>query len=87
MIVQGKPQTRYNPLPYNGDTFYWPADRKDELCGRGMWPFTTPGWHKIVFGTSDNANIDHLAWKHDPSAKLEIFRRLKSISGPKRKKL
>ena len=87
MIVQGIPQTRYNPLPYDGDTFCWPADREDELCGRGVWPFTAPGWYKIVFGTSDNAGIDHLAWKHDPSAKPEIFQKLRNISEPKRNKL
>ena len=76
MTVQGMLQTRYNLLPYDGDTFYWPANREEELCKRGMWPFTAPGWHKIGFETSDKAGVHRLVWKHDPLAKPEVFRKL-----------
>lgn len=87
MTVQGMRQIRYDLLPYDGDTFYWPANREEELCRRGMWPFTRPGWHKIVFETSDNAGIHRLIWKHDPLAKPEVFRKLEDSSKIERGKL
>ena len=87
MTIQGMPQTHYNLLPYDGDTFYWPANREEELCRRGMWPFTAPGWHKIAFETSDNADVRRLVWKHDPLPKTEKFRKLVEAPGMKQSKL
>jgi CubicO group peptidase (beta-lactamase class C family) len=75
MRVQEAPRTNYHLEPYDGDTFYWPADREDELCERGMWPIIAPAWHKVIFGTSDEGTVSHLIWHHDPLARPEVFRR------------
>ena len=82
MRVQNMPKTNYHLEPYDGDTFYWPPDREDELCERGMWPIVSPAWHKVVFGANDDGNIGRLIWHHDPLARPEVFR--KSDSQPQR---
>jgi CubicO group peptidase (beta-lactamase class C family) len=75
MTVQGAPRTTYNLEPYDGDTFYWPTDREDEMCERGMPPRIYPWWHKVMFGMGDDGRISHLTWHHDPLAKPEVFQR------------
>ncbi|MCJ1438933.1 hypothetical protein MMC27_008323 [Xylographa pallens] len=82
MKVQPPSQTCYDLLPYDRNTFYWPADREAEICKRGMWPFLSLGWHQIVFGASDDGTgIEHLTWAHDLSARPETFRKRKLRHG------
>lgn len=73
MTVQRKPRVSYILLPYDGDTFYWPADREEELCHRSMFPTMYPSWHKVGFGTNINGSVDRLTWGHDYMAKPEVF--------------
>ena len=82
MRVQNMPQTSYNLEPYDGDTFYWPANREEEVCKRGMWPIVWPAWHKVIFGVSSEGQVSHLVWHFDPLAKPEVFRR-REVRPPK----
>lgn len=75
MTLQRKARVSYDLLPYDGDTFYWPVDREEELCRRAMFPAIYPSWHKVGFGTNLDGFVDHLRWGHDPMAKPEIFRK------------
>lgn len=86
LTVQHKPLTKYELLPYDGDTFYWPANRDAEMK-QCMWPITTTGWHKITFGATASSTIDHLVWKHDPFAKAEVFHKPTSLERTRREKL
>lgn len=86
MTVQHMPLTKYELLPYDGDTFYWPPNRNAELK-QCMWPIMSTGWHKIRFCTTDSLTVDQLIWRHDPFAKPEVFHR-RTISGrPRRERL
>ncbi|KAF2791396.1 beta-lactamase/transpeptidase-like protein [Melanomma pulvis-pyrius CBS 109.77] len=78
MTVKGSSRTSYNLLPYDGDTFYWKADRDWELCTKGMWPFMSPEPHKIHFKASDNGHVQQLTWFHDPLGQPETFRKMAS---------
>ncbi|MCJ1388323.1 hypothetical protein MMC18_001169 [Xylographa bjoerkii] len=81
--VQPPSRTYYDLLPYDGNTFFWPANREDEICKKGMWPFLSAGFHKIRFETDkDGVIVDRLVWAHDVSAKPEVFR--KKLGGQKR---
>ena len=75
MIVQRDHRVTYRLLPYDGDTFYWPADRQKELCEEAMYAFVLPDWHKISFNTSGSGEVDTLIWGHDASSKREAFAR------------
>ena len=75
MVVQHDDRVMYNLLPYDGDTFYWPADREQELCAEAMYAFVVPEWHKITFCTSGDGAVDRLVWGHDASSRPEIFRK------------
>ncbi|ORY15939.1 hypothetical protein BCR34DRAFT_584654 [Clohesyomyces aquaticus] len=48
MNVEGGSRTNYLLLPYDGDTFYWRADR-DAKLSKGIWPFFLPDPHKVSF--------------------------------------
>lgn len=86
MTVQNIPLTKYELLPYDRDTFYWPANRNAEIK-QCMWPIMSTGWHKIMFEATDSTTIDHLIWKHDPFGKAEVFHK-RNVSGrPQRGKL
>jgi len=76
MIVQGMKSTRYSLSPYDGDTFYWPANREQELCVDYGFPYISQGWHKIVFAADSNGFIDSLTWDFDMVAKPEVFRKM-----------
>jgi CubicO group peptidase (beta-lactamase class C family) len=86
MLVQHMPLTRYSLLPYDGDTFYWPADRDAELI-QCMWPIISTGWHKVTFKPTERGEIDRLIWKHDPFARAEVFHKRSSDAGIQREKL
>ncbi|KAL8732941.1 MAG: hypothetical protein Q9181_003763 [Wetmoreana brouardii] len=86
MIVQHMPLTRYELLPYDGDTFYWPADRDAELK-QCMWPIISVGWHKITFASTGSGITDRLVWKHDPFARADVFYKKKVDSESRLKKL
>jgi CubicO group peptidase (beta-lactamase class C family) len=75
MTVKGSSRTSYNLLPYDGDIFYWEADREWELCTKGMWPFMSPSPHKIHFKASENGEVKQLTWSHDPLGRPEVFRK------------
>lgn len=75
MTPQNLPLTSYDLLPYDGDTFYWPANREEELK-KGMWPIPSIARHKVIFGvdgSDDNMSINTLSWHHDPMGKVEVF--------------
>lgn len=72
MTVQNMPKTKYQLVPYDGNTFYWPANRNAELK-QCMWPIMSTGWHKVTFGATNNAIVDQLIWKHDPFGRAEVF--------------
>lgn len=73
--VQGQPSTTYQLLPWNGDTFYWEADRDKEVCDKAMWPIPSPQWHLITFGVGQHG-VEHLKWQVDPMANApETFQR------------
>jgi len=86
MTVQHMSLTRYNLLRYDGDTFYWPADRDAELK-QCMWPIISMGWHKVTFKSTNGGDIDHLLWKHDPVARADVFHKIRVNSGVQRGKL
>lgn len=75
MMAQGMTDVVYNLQVYDGDTFYWPADREEELCKQRMFPWTWPGVHKIHFSGEGYGNMTDLAWQHDPANVAEIFRK------------
>ncbi|KAL8851434.1 MAG: hypothetical protein Q9221_003613 [Calogaya cf. arnoldii] len=72
MKMQHMPLTSYELLPYDGNTFYWLANRNAEIA-QSMCPIPSTGYHKIVFGTDQKHGIDRLIWKHDPYARPEVF--------------
>ncbi|MCJ1460972.1 hypothetical protein MMC28_011354 [Mycoblastus sanguinarius] len=86
MTVQNIPLTKYELLPYDGDTFYWPANRNAELK-QCMWPIISAGWHKVTFGATDSVAIDHLMWKYDPFGKAGVFQKRSNSCRPQREKL
>ena len=75
MKVQDVPRTNYCLQPYDGDTWWWPPNRDDELCNRGMFTNPDPSFHLISFSSTTGGQIDRLVWKHDFTAKPETFRR------------
>ena len=81
--IKGYPKTEYDLLPYDGDTFYWKADREDELCNKGMWPFLFPEAHKVYFKAAGDGEVDQLSWHHDPLGKPEVFRKATHRERPK----
>jgi CubicO group peptidase (beta-lactamase class C family) len=87
MTVKGTLRTSYDLYPYDGDTFYWKADREEELCEKGGWPFLSPEPHKIRFKISDKGVVDRLIWFHDPLGKPEVFRKEDGGNRPVQAKL
>lgn len=66
--------------PYDGDTFYWPVDREEEMCSRGMWGFMYKDWHLFNFAINSNNEVESVSWKHDPYvASPETFKKTPSI--------
>ncbi|KAF1961446.1 beta-lactamase/transpeptidase-like protein [Byssothecium circinans] len=69
-------KTGFTLLPYDGDTFYFPVDREEETCSKGMWGFMYKDWHLFRFENSSNGEVERLTWRHDPYlADPEIFRK------------
>lgn len=66
LVVQGRKDKSFPLLPYDGDTFYWPVDREEEVIVKAMWPFDRADWHKITFASNDIGIIERLIWRHDP---------------------
>lgn len=79
MTVQHMPLTKYELVPYDGNVFYWPANRTAEIK-QCMWPIISTGWHKVTFEATNNVIVDQLIWKHDPFGKAEIFQK-RYVSG------
>ena len=77
MKVQNVPLTSYTLQPYDGDTWWWPPDREDELVRKEMWTRMNPGVHLVSFSSSAGAGglIDQFSWEHDFTAPAETFRR------------
>jgi CubicO group peptidase (beta-lactamase class C family) len=66
--------TGFTLSPYDGDTFYWPVNREEEMCNKGMWGFMYKDWHLFRFETNSNGEVEKLFWRHDPYvASPEIF--------------
>jgi len=84
MIVQNLKFTRYSLLPYDGDTFYWPANREQELCIEHRAPWVWHGLHKVKFIANYNGEVDSLTWDFDPGAKPQVFKR--SLDGQMEKR-
>jgi len=40
--------------PYDGDTLYWPVNREEETCEKGMWGFMYRDWHLFRFDIDGN---------------------------------
>jgi CubicO group peptidase (beta-lactamase class C family) len=87
MSVQKMPLTKYKLFPYDGDTFYWPVDREDELCNKCMFLNVSPGGHKITFTAGVDGTVDRLIWGHDAMARPEVFQKESSVPGQERIKL
>lgn len=74
--VRGRPSSTYQLFPFNGDTFYWEADRDREVCEKGMWPIASPYWHLITFCLGKRG-VEALKWQVDPLSRgPELFQRL-----------
>jgi CubicO group peptidase (beta-lactamase class C family) len=66
--------TGFTLSPYDGDTFYWPVNREEEMCNRGMWGFMYKDWHLFRFTINANDEVESVAWRHDPYvASPEVF--------------
>ncbi|KAJ4300072.1 hypothetical protein N0V90_005321 [Kalmusia sp. IMI 367209] len=65
--VRGRPSTTYQLRPWNGDTFYWEADRDKEVCEKAMWPIPSPQWHLITFCLGQRG-VETLKWQVDAMA-------------------
>ena len=73
MMSQAMRDVMYTLEAYDGDTFYWPANREEELCKHKMFPWTWAGMHKIQFSQAGDDSVMVLAWQHDPGNKAEVF--------------
>ncbi|KAF2821844.1 beta-lactamase/transpeptidase-like protein [Ophiobolus disseminans] len=67
VFVRGRPSTTYQLLPWDGDTFYWEANRNKEVCEKAMWPIPSPQWHLITFCLGQR-EVETLKWQVDPMA-------------------
>ncbi|ORX97752.1 beta-lactamase/transpeptidase-like protein [Clohesyomyces aquaticus] len=76
VYVQGHTLTTYDLLPYDGDTFYWEANRDREVCDKTMFPFPTHQRHLVSFQLGV-MGVKSLQWHCDPMpmAKSEVFYR------------
>lgn len=70
---QGSTATDYDLLPWDGDTFFWEANRDKETT-RGMFPFPFPPMHLIRFKVRGD-RVASLTWHHDMLSKPWVFRR------------
>jgi hypothetical protein len=80
--MQGKPLTTYDLLPCDGDIFYWPAGRKHELVGRGMWFAPFPQFHISTFATTDK-RVLHMTWQHERLLEADQFDKDQNDAGSK----
>ncbi|KAF1997030.1 beta-lactamase/transpeptidase-like protein [Amniculicola lignicola CBS 123094] len=68
--------TSFELLPYDGNTFYWPVDREEEMCNKGMFGFMYKDWHLFRFEINADGEVERLLWRHDPYlASPEVFRK------------
>lgn len=73
MKVQDVPRTNYCLQPYDGDTWWWPPNREDELCRKGMFARMNPNFYLFSFSSTIGKQIDQLSWQHDFTATPETF--------------
>lgn len=74
MTLQNMTLTKYHHVPYDGNTFYWPANRNAE---------PKQGMHNVTFGANNNDDIvDQLIWKHDPFGKQDVFQKHNALVRP-----
>jgi hypothetical protein len=66
--VRGRPSIAYHLLPWNGDTFYWEANRDREVCEKAMWPIPSPQWHLVTFSMGLQG-VETLKWQVDALAR------------------
>lgn len=78
MVVPNMPLTKYQLVPYDGDNFYWPANRNAELK-QCMWPLLSIGWQKVTFRATNNTIVDQLIWKHDRLGRAEVFQKRNAL--------
>ncbi|KAF2741960.1 beta-lactamase/transpeptidase-like protein [Sporormia fimetaria CBS 119925] len=84
--MQGSRRTTYDLLPYDGETFYWKANRDDEVCAKGMFPSPYPEVHLVRFHHSETG-IESLSWQFDMSVKPEKFWRREACASFSQNKL
>jgi hypothetical protein len=70
--MQGESLTTFELKCLDGDSFYWPADRENEIVERGMLPMPFPHWHVIHFNV-DEKDVHSLTWRHDRHMEAETF--------------
>jgi CubicO group peptidase (beta-lactamase class C family) len=67
--------TKYHLRPWDGDTFYWKADRDEQITVKAMFPAPFVGVHLVKFGVRDRS-VECLMWQHCPASKKpEVLRR------------
>ena len=75
MMLQSMEDVVYELRPYDGDTFYWPVDRQEELCRQQMFPWTWIGVHKVEFLLDGHSDVAALRWEHDPASGPDLFKK------------
>lgn len=66
--------------PYDGDMFYFPVNREEEMCVKGMFGFMYEDWHLFRFKISANNEVESVSWRHDPYlASPEVFTKTPSV--------
>ena len=76
MCHQGDRSQFHRLKHYHYDTFSWLLTR-DETVRRGLFPMTMAKYYLLAFGQSEDGQIDHVIWTHDPSVPQgETFKRL-----------
>ncbi|PVI00137.1 beta-lactamase/transpeptidase-like protein [Periconia macrospinosa] len=72
--------TGFGLMPYDGDTFFFPVNREDEMCTKGMWGFMYKDWHLFHFEINTNGEVESVSWRHDPYvASPEVFTKTPSV--------
>ncbi|PVI01003.1 beta-lactamase/transpeptidase-like protein [Periconia macrospinosa] len=71
MSMQGL-STAYDVKPYDGDSFYFEANRELELIDRGMWFYPFPQFRVFHFEVNDGL-VSGFTWQHDRLMDPETF--------------
>jgi CubicO group peptidase (beta-lactamase class C family) len=70
--LQGMPKSTFDLQPCDGDTFYWPADRENELVDHAMLYNLFPGFHLFNFTTNEKRVLS-VSWQHEQKMDAEEF--------------